>query len=181
MSIERHQQNVRACHLQQVIVVQDIKILTNEAIRETTSWLESASLAHAKHKKRDRSKSTKRRKQTLIKIRIGEQTIRSQSYLRIMIDQKLNFKSHFKSFARKATGVTTLLAEMLPNIGDLTQSWHLISKVVQLLWPIPIRWTGRYRAPTQNLTKQYTWQQAWSPSTFWWCNIRKRRILYLRR
>lgn len=50
---------------------------------------------------------SKRRKQTLMKIRIDEQTILSQPALKqlgVTIDQKLNFKPHLEIFTTKASG-----------------------------------------------------------------------------
>ena len=128
------------------IVAQDIdeiEVLTNEAIFEIRSWLEEAGLTLAEHKT-EVVLITKRRKQTSIKIRIGEHIIQSQptlKYLGVMVDQRLKFKSHLENLATKASGVATLLARMLPNIGGPRQSRRLlISRVVSsiLLYAAPV-------------------------------------------
>ncbi|CAD7089303.1 unnamed protein product [Hermetia illucens] len=128
------------------IVAQDIdeiEVLTNEAIFEIRSWVEEAGLTLAKDKT-EVVLITKRRKQTSVKVRIGEHIIQSQptlKYLGVMVDQRLKFKSHLENLPTKASGLATLLARMLPNIGGPRQSRRLlISRVVSsiLLYAAPV-------------------------------------------
>lgn len=69
----------------------EIEVLTNEAIFEIRSWVEEASVTLAEHKTK-LVLITKWRKQTSIKIRIGEHIIQSPpklKYLGVMVDQRL--------------------------------------------------------------------------------------------
>ena len=70
-------------------VIDEIEVLTNEAIFEIRSWLEEAGLTLAEHKT-EVVLITKRGKQTSIKIRIGEHIIQSQptlKYLGVMVEK----------------------------------------------------------------------------------------------
>lgn len=43
-------------------------------------------------------------------------------YLEVIIDQKLNFKTHLESLTTKVFGMSTLLAKILPNIDRQKQT-----------------------------------------------------------
>ncbi|CAD7086205.1 unnamed protein product [Hermetia illucens] len=121
----------------------EIEIYANEAIWEINSWLKKSGLSLAEHKT-ELVLISKRRKDTTVKIKVGEKTIYSQEslkYLGVIIDKRLDFKKHIECAATKASSIAVTISRILPNIGRPRQSrLRLISKVVSsvLLYAAPV-------------------------------------------
>lgn len=128
---------VRAGH------IEDVRLYANEAIKKVKSWLESVNLSLADHKTESVLISGKRRIERLT-LQVGNSTIvssREIKYLGVMIDDRLNFRTHLEYACKKATGVSNALARLMPNIGGPRQSRRkLISHVTNsiLLYGAPV-------------------------------------------
>ena len=90
------------------------------------------------------SKSQPQRKIESLSFKVGSSTIvskRAIKYLGVMIDDRLNFKSHMEYACKKASTVSNALARMMPNIGGPRQSRRmLLSRVTNsiLLYGAPV-------------------------------------------
>lgn len=111
----------------------EIKIYANEAIWQINGWLKTSDLRFAESKT-EVVLFSKLRKQTTVKIEVGEQIIYSQSalkYLGVMIDKRLSFKKHIEGEATKVSSITVTISRILPNIDEPRQSPCLfLSRIV---------------------------------------------------
>lgn len=129
--------------------VPEIEETTNRAIKQIRTWLSSQGLQLADHKT-EAVLITSRKKLEYMTIQVGNTNISSKDavkYLGVMIDNRLNFKSHVRHATEKASRIQSALARMLPNIGGPKfQKRLLLSRVVSsaLLYAAPI-WSNAVR------------------------------------
>ena len=116
--------------------VREIEEKTNIAIRKVRAWLGKASLTLAAHK----TEAVLISNQKIVKKMRSKRAIK---YLRVIIDDRLNFKKHVTTIGEKASVTQGALTKMMPNIGGPNPlKRRIISKVVTsiILHPCPI-WT----------------------------------------
>lgn len=113
--------------------ISEMEATTNEAVRQIRLWLQNAELELADHKT-EAVLITGRKKMEFMTLTVGDTEIRSKQsvkYLGVMIDNRLNFKSHIAFATEKASKTQAALSRMLPNIGGPRyQSRILLSRVV---------------------------------------------------
>lgn len=120
-------------------------------------WMDSMNLQLAKQKT-EAVLITSRKVIETIKLKVGEQEITSQPYIRylgVMLDARLNFKQQVEHVSAKASAVVASLARLMPNVGGPRQSRRLLlSSVVTsvLTYGISI-WADA-------LEKQESWRKA---------------------
>jgi len=123
--------------------VYEIEATTNEAIARIKRWLSSMNLELADHKT-EALLITGRKKVETMTIQVGREQIKSGSklkYLGVMLDNRLNFKSHVDYCSEKAAKIQTALSRIMPNIvGPKQERRMLLTKVVSsvLLYAAPI-------------------------------------------
>lgn len=123
--------------------IDEMETTTNEAIRMIKCWLQNAELELADHKT-EAVLITGRKKTEYMTVTVGDTEIRSKDsvkYLGVMIDKRLNFKTHIAYATEKAFKIQAALSRMLPNIGGPRyESRILLSRVVSsaLAYAAPI-------------------------------------------
>lgn len=121
----------------------EIETATNEAICRIKNWLVTAGLELADHKT-EAVLITSRKVPEYVNIQVGTSKIKSKDaikYLGVMLDNRLNFKSHVESMSKKASGIQAALCRILPNIGGPGYARRiLLSRVVSsvLLYAAPV-------------------------------------------
>lgn len=108
--------------------IDEVECIANEAVLEIRKWLYSVGLELAEHKT-EAVLISSRKKIEKASIRVGNEVIQSKEaikYLGIMLDHRLNFKSHVKYACAKASVAHSALANMLPNIGGPRSSRRLL-------------------------------------------------------
>lgn len=123
--------------------INEMETTTNEAIRRIRLWLQEAELELADHKT-EAVLITGRKKVEFMTLSVGDTEIiskQSVKYLGVMIDNRLNFKSHIAFATEKASKTQAALSRMLPNIGGPRYGRRiLLSRVVSsaLIYAAPI-------------------------------------------
>lgn len=135
----------------------EIEMAFDITLRRVNLWMDMMNLQLAKHKT-EAVLITSRKTVETIKLRVGEQEITSQPFIRylgVMLDARLNFKQQVEHVSAKASVVGASLARLMPNIGGPMQSRRLLlSSVVTsvLTYGIPI-WADA-------LETQESWRKA---------------------
>lgn len=123
--------------------IDEVQNATNAAIRQIRRWLQDSGLELADHKT-EAVLITGRKQIELMTITVGSTEIRSKEslkYLGVMIDNRLNFKSHISYASEKASKVQAALSRIMPNIGGPKYEGRiLLSRVVSsvLLYAAPV-------------------------------------------
>lgn len=123
--------------------ITEVEEKANEAIKRIRRWLKESGLQLADHKT-EAVLVTGWKKPEYMTIKVGEDYIKSKDalkYLGVMLDNRLNFKSHIKYASNKGASVQMALARMLPNIGGPKHNKRLLlTKVVSssMLYAAPI-------------------------------------------
>lgn len=124
----------------------EVELISNEVVWTIQKWMKSAGLELAEHKT-EVVLVTSRRKRENMRVLVGEHQITSKpslKYLGVIIDARLNFKTHIEHTAIKAANVRAALERMMPNVGGPRQGKRkIISTVVSsvILYAAPI-WSG---------------------------------------
>jgi hypothetical protein len=103
--------------------IEEIEVVSNEAISRVREWLETVGLELAAHKTEAVLVSNRKKKES-VTVKVGKHTIKSSEaikYLGIMIDNRLNFRNHIDHVCKKAAKASIALSSMLPNIGGLKE------------------------------------------------------------
>ena len=117
----------------------------SEAITRIKRWLSEMGLELADHKT-EALLVTGRKRIEAMTIRVGREQIVSSpklKYLGVILDNRLNFRSHVEYCSEKASRVQAALARIMPNVGGAKQARRtLLSRVVAsvLLYAAPV-WT----------------------------------------
>lgn len=123
--------------------IHEVEAALNEAVDVIKRWLATAGLELADHKT-EAVLITGRKVAETMTIRVGQEHITSTEklkYLGVIIDNRLNFKSHVEYCSSKASKMQAALARIMPNIGGPNNERRLlISRVVSsvLLYAAPI-------------------------------------------
>lgn len=114
--------------------IDEAELTAYQTVNAVQHWLESAGLKLAEHKTEAVLISSRKKTETA-SIVVGSHTIKTKEaikYLGVMIDQRLNFKTHIAYACSKASKAYSALARMLPNIGGPKSSRRLLlSSVVK--------------------------------------------------
>lgn len=123
--------------------IDEVQAIATEAVRRIRRWLQLAGLKLADHKT-EAVLITGRKRVEFLTFTAGDTEITSKEsvkYLGVMIDNRLNFKSHIRYATEKASKIQSALSRILPNIGGPRyESRLLLSRVVSsaLLYAAPI-------------------------------------------
>lgn len=123
--------------------IEEIQGKINESVKKVREWLQNAGLQLADHKT-EAVLISSRKELEYMTIKVGNTTIKSKdavNYLGVIIDNRLNFKSHVNHATEKAARIHSAMARMLPNVGGPRyQKRLLLSRVVSsaLLYAAPI-------------------------------------------
>ena len=106
----------------------EIRHLFDITFQQVNRWMDTVNLQLAKHKT-EAVLITSRQVMETIKLKVGEQEITSQPYIRylgVMLDARLNFKPQVEHVSAKASVVRASLARLMPNVGGPKQSRRLL-------------------------------------------------------
>lgn len=130
----------------------EVEFIASETISIVENWLKSMKLTLASHKTEMVLISSRKKPETAV-IKIDNHILlssRSVKYLGIMLDDKLNFKTHIDYVADKASKKIAALSRMLPNIGGPRSSKRLLlARVISstILYAAPV-WEEALRTET---------------------------------
>lgn len=106
----------------------EIKHVFGKTFEQINRWMDSMNLQLAKQKI-EAVLITSRKVVETITLKVGEQEITSQPYIRylgVMLDARLNFKQQVEHVSAKASTVVASLTRLMPNIGGPKQSRRLL-------------------------------------------------------
>lgn len=123
--------------------LEEVKMLTTEAIDTVEAWMTGAKLQLAHHKTELVLVSNLKAVQR-VEINIGRQDISSKralKHLGVMVDDRLNFNAHVDYACEKASKAVNTIARIMPNVGGPRSSKRrlLASVAVSILrYGVPV-------------------------------------------